>query len=87
MPSRISSLLATWLYSDIASTPSVSASLRMLSDPTPALVGEVDGGDAAPAPWLSGTRACDPLLPSQLGSHRPLLAAGSDAPRSRPRRP
>ena len=35
MPSRSSSLLATWLYSDIASTPTASPSLRMLSDAIP----------------------------------------------------
>ena len=35
MPSRISPLLATWLYSDIASTPSAWPSLRMLSDSIP----------------------------------------------------
>jgi D-arabinose 1-dehydrogenase-like Zn-dependent alcohol dehydrogenase len=34
MPSRMASLLATWWYSDIASTPSSWASLRMLSDRT-----------------------------------------------------
>src|SRR6266540_5878423 len=35
MPSRMSSLLATWLYSDIASTPSSCPSLRMVSDSIP----------------------------------------------------
>ncbi len=35
MPARISPLLATWLYSDIASTPSSLASLRMLSASIP----------------------------------------------------
>ena len=35
MPSRRSSLLATWLYSDIASTPSFSPSLRIVSDSMP----------------------------------------------------
>src|SRR3954454_2618363 len=35
MPSSRSTLLATWLYSDIASTPTASPSLRMLSDSTP----------------------------------------------------
>src|SRR5215216_6791711 len=35
MPSRMAALLATWWYSDMASTPSSVASLRMLSDPTP----------------------------------------------------
>ena len=35
MPSSSSSLLARWLYSDIASTPTASPSLRMLSDAIP----------------------------------------------------
>jgi hypothetical protein len=35
MPSKMSSLLAAWLYSDIASTPSSWPSLRMVSDPMP----------------------------------------------------
>src|SRR5271166_4804742 len=35
MPSRRSPLLATWLYSDIASTPRTSPSLRMLSEEMP----------------------------------------------------
>src|SRR3954453_14263969 len=35
MPSRRSSLFATWLYSDIASNPSVSPSLRIVSDSIP----------------------------------------------------
>ena len=35
MPSRSWSLLATWLYSDMASTPTTSPSLRMLSDAIP----------------------------------------------------
>jgi hypothetical protein len=35
MPSRRSCLLATWWYSDMATTPSSWASLRMLSDPMP----------------------------------------------------
>src|SRR5437016_5683111 len=37
MPSRRSSLLATWLYSDIASTPTCSPSLRMLIEAMPSL--------------------------------------------------
>ena len=36
-PSSRSSLLRTWLYSDMASTPSVWASLRMLRAPMPPL--------------------------------------------------
>ena len=35
IPSRMSPLFWTWLYSDIASTPSAWASLRMLSDSMP----------------------------------------------------
>src|SRR5260370_5110069 len=35
MPSSMSSLLRTWLYSDIASMPSLAPRLRMLSDSMP----------------------------------------------------
>ena len=35
MPSSRSCLLATWLYNDMASTPSSSPSLRIVSDPIP----------------------------------------------------
>ena len=42
--------MATWLYSDIASTPSASPSLRMLSDSIPLCVGEGDGGVQHPLP-------------------------------------
>ncbi len=35
MPSRMSSLPATWLYSDIASTPSRDATARMVTAATP----------------------------------------------------
>ena len=37
MPSTKSFLFSTWLYSDIASTPSLLASLRMVSDSNPPL--------------------------------------------------
>ena len=50
MPSRSWSLLATWLYSDMASTPRAWPSFRMLSDAIPLLVGEGDAGDEHPFP-------------------------------------
>ena len=43
-------MLATWWYSDIASTPTASPSLRMLSDSDAALVGEGDRGEQHPFP-------------------------------------
>ena len=57
MPSSRSSLLATWLYSDIASTPSASPSLRMLSD-------------SMPLASARATAALQHPLPAQRGPER-----------------
>src|SRR6266566_5082733 len=52
MPSRRSPLLATWLYSDIASTPRTSPSLRMLSGRDRRPVARRDGPPAPRPPAL-----------------------------------
>ena len=45
MPSRSWSLLPTWLYSDIASTPTASPQLAHAEQGDPALLGEADAGE------------------------------------------
>ena len=53
-------MLGTWLYSDIASTPTASPSLRMLSDSIPLGVGQGERGLQHP---VTGQRGPGLVLP------------------------